>query len=125
MQLEDRVRFRGAVDQLELEKNLAECACVVLPSKLEGFGIVALEAEVAAAPLAVSSIPAHLEVVPQAEHFANTPGDCALAIRRALTTSPEQLQDRSALARERFTWDDSAARLFRTWCEIHEGSPAQ
>lgn len=114
----DRVRFLGPVDDDRLRQLLAEARAVVLPSQLEGFGIVALEAIQAEVPLALSAIPAHLEVAPDAPHFIDKPDACAAAIHAALKTSPEDLRRFASEARSRFSWDESAARLVAAWSSI-------
>jgi glycosyltransferase involved in cell wall biosynthesis len=112
----ERVRFLGVLSDEELQELYAQAACVVLPSRLEGFGIVALEAQLAGVPLALSAIPAHLEVAaPGTPSFA--PADaraCAAAIRSALVATPDELAaaERSA---HRYRWDDSARALLSAW----------
>lgn len=46
LSLEDRVRFHGAVDDMELARQMAHCDCLCLPSieRTEAFGLVLLEA---------------------------------------------------------------------------------
>ena len=58
----ERVRFLGPFDDGELARLYAGAACVALPSRLEGFGIPALEAQRARVPLAIARIPALVEV---------------------------------------------------------------
>jgi glycosyltransferase involved in cell wall biosynthesis len=113
--VQERVEFLGALEDDSLQRLYAQASCVVLPSSLEGFGIVALEALRARVPLAVSSIPAHVEVtagkVPQ---FANDARDCARAIRAALQLSPARMEE-LALEVERYSWERSAQRLVQVW----------
>ncbi len=110
--VEERVRFLGPVDDARLPELYAEAACVALPSLLEGFGIPALEAMRARAPLAVSTAGALVEVtgglVPR---FA--PDDaraCVRALREALAAPPAALERAAARAAD-FTWDRSAHLL--------------
>ncbi len=113
----NRTQFLGAVDDEQLLKLYARASAVVLPSSIEGFGIVALEALLAQVPLAVSEIPAHMEVTEGVTpHFAGTPEACARAIREALQMKPAQLADLAQRAL-RFSWDESAAILARTWMQ--------
>lgn len=111
-----RVEFLGPVEDAQLPTLYAGCAGVVCPSKLEGFGIVAVEAARAHAPLAVSDIAAHAEVVadctPRFE--IDDPASCADAIRRALQVSEESL-DLAAHAAQRFGWERSASALLDSW----------
>lgn len=114
----ERVHFRGPFDEARLPELYATCACVALPSLLEGFGIVALEAQRARAPLAISAAGALPEVagVDVPCFPVDDPLACAAAIRRAIARSPLELEQDAARA-ARFTWDDSATRLVAAWTE--------
>jgi len=120
--VERRVRFLGTFEESELPRLLAGAAAVVLPSRLEGFGIGVLEAQRARVPLAISNIASHLEVAgATTPHFAvDDPTDCARAIRAALASTEAQLEA-AATSAERFTWDDSADRLVDAWCHARCG----
>jgi len=109
-----RVTFHGPFDDAELPGLYARAACVVLPSHLEGFGIVALEAQRARVPLAVSDTAALREVAgADVPCFApDDPAACARAIRAAIDADAESIE-RHALASERFAWDASA----RQWAD--------
>ena len=105
----ERVRYAGPIPDAELAGLYARCAAVLLPSRLEGFGIPILEARRAGAPLAVSAIPAHAEVAPR-ETPRFDPGDpagCAAALRTALDQECEPV--------EVGTWDTAAEALVDVW----------
>lgn len=111
-----RVRFRGPFEEQDLPRLHATAAAVCVPSLVEGFGIVALEAQLALAPLAVSAIPALRETAPSAPSF--DPRDaqaCAAALRRALAAGRDELEAAAHMARGR-TWDACAQRLVDAWC---------
>ncbi len=112
-----RVRFLGAFDDRELPRLYSRAACVVLPSWIEGFGIPAIEAQRARAPLAIARSPALVEVagsdVPA--FLPADPGECARAIRAAMS-APKEALDRAAARAARFTWDASARVLVDCWC---------
>jgi len=114
-----RVRIRGAFDEAQLASILATAAAVVIPSKLEGFGIGVLEAQLARAPLAIADAGALPEVAGEyAPRFA--PDDaraCAAAIRRALVATPADLE-RAAEHAARFTWDRCAEVWCESWCAL-------
>jgi len=117
--VEARVRFLGAVPEEELPGLYARCAAVVIPSRLEGFGIGVLEAQLARAPLAISSAGALPEVAGEGVPSFG-PEDvegCARAIRAALAIGPQTLEEHARRA-ERFRWDESAQRLVKAWVEI-------
>jgi len=65
MGVADRVRFLGRVSDENLPKVYAACDVFVLPSvsRLEAFGIVALEAMATAKPVIVADIPGVREVI--------------------------------------------------------------
>jgi glycosyltransferase involved in cell wall biosynthesis len=105
----DRVRYAGPVPDDELAGLYARCSAVLLPSRLEGFGIPILEAVRAGAPLAVSAIPAHAEVAPrETPRFdAGDPVDCARALAEALR------QERAPAAVG--SWNATAEALVEVW----------
>lgn len=114
-----RVTFLGPFEDAELAGLLARAACLVLSSRIEGFGIGALEAQRARVPLAIARIPALLEVAGGASPtFApDDPRGCASAIRQALALSSDEL-DRAAASAARYRWDDSARAWYEAWCSI-------
>jgi glycosyltransferase involved in cell wall biosynthesis len=112
-----RIELAGAVGDDELARLYAAAACVVFPSRCEGFGIPALEAQRAGAPLAISRIPA-LSEVSGADVPSFPPDDptaCVAAIRAALATPADELR-RHAEAARRFAWDRSADLWVEAWC---------
>ena len=122
--VESRVELRGPVDDEELARLYARTACVVLPSWLEGFGIPALEALRAEAPLAVSTAGALPEVAGDVPGFApNDPEAAARAVRAALRSTGDDRERRAQRARAA-TWDAAAQRLLAFYCEL-SGTDAQ
>lgn len=117
--IQSRVRFLGPFDDRELAGLYAQAACVVFPSHLEGFGIPALEAQRARAPLAIARAGALPEVAgPDTPTFAvDDPLDCARAIRAAMSQPPEAL-DRAAARAGGFRWQASAERWCDVWCAV-------
>ncbi len=114
--VEARVDFHGPFEEADLPGLYAGAACVALPSHLEGFGIVALEAQRARVPVAVSTSKALMEVAgPDVPHFVpNDPAGCAAALRRAIATDPTTLE-RHAERAARFTWDAAADAWVAGW----------
>ncbi|QDU68648.1 glycosyltransferase family 4 protein [Engelhardtia mirabilis] len=105
-----RVWFLGPLDDSELPLLYAGAGCLVLPSRLEGFGIPVHEARRAGLPLALSRSGAPSEVAGDAaERFdADDPAEMAAAIRIALAKATTPCVDLES-------WDDSAARLVAAW----------
>jgi glycosyltransferase involved in cell wall biosynthesis len=109
---EGRVRVPGAlhlgrVDDAVLAALLEAAACVLVPSHLEGFGLVALEAAERGTPAVVSDIPVHREVLGDGARFA-PPGDPAAW---AVAVDALLAEARPPLARTGRTWADAAAEL--------------
>lgn len=115
--LSARVRFVGPFDERDLPALYARAACVVLPSRIEGFGIVALEAQRARVPLAIARAGALPEVAgPTCPSFApDDAHECARSVHAAMAQSSGALEAAARRA-ETFTWDRSA----RTWFDAIE-----
>jgi glycosyltransferase involved in cell wall biosynthesis len=118
-----RVRFLGAVPEEALPELYARCAAVVIPSRLEGFGIGVLEAQRARAPLVIAAAGALPEVAGEGVPRFD-PDDaeaCARAVRAALRTEPALLAEHARRA-GRFAWAASAEALVRAWGAAAVGS---
>jgi glycogen(starch) synthase len=61
--LEQRVEFLGWISPTEIEALLARASIVLVPSRLEGFGLIALEAALMARPVIASDVGGLHEVV--------------------------------------------------------------
>lgn len=111
------VRFVGAVDKAGLAELMKDCDVMVLPSRYEPFGIVALEAAATGAPLVTSTAGGLGEAVTdRVTGLSFAPADVGgltAAIRAALS-DPVAAQQRAIAARVRvsqgFAWDQVAAR---------------
>jgi glycosyltransferase involved in cell wall biosynthesis len=103
--LEHRIRFFGQISEEKKQKLLAQCRCLALPSRGEGFGLVYLEAMRLGRPCLVSPFDAGREVVnPPEAGLAVDPSDAealADATCRLLTPGPEWEQW-STQARDRY-----------------------
>ena len=110
-----RIEWRGSVDEAELPALHARAGVVCVPSFVEGFSLVALEAQLAEVPLCVADIPALAEIAPRASRFApDDAAGCARALRAELARDPAELGEARRLAAER-TWDACARRLVDGW----------
>ncbi|GAA4668281.1 MULTISPECIES: glycosyltransferase family 4 protein [Amycolatopsis] len=114
------VHFTGHLPDRELRAALAAADAVVLPSRYEPFGIVALEAAAAEAPLIASTAGGLGEVVIDGiTGLAFEPGDSA-AIRSAVDSV---LRDRKAAKRRARTARARLAEDF-DWARIAEATAA-
>ncbi|MQA12920.1 MAG: glycosyltransferase [Pseudonocardiaceae bacterium] len=131
-----RLRVRRAVDfcghlpDARLPALLAAADAVVLPSRYEPFGLVALEAAAAGAPLVASTTGGLGEVVRDGETgLAFTPGDVDGLARavRAVLDRPTAARRRAGAARRRlgtdFDWDTIAAATARRYARARQRSP--
>ncbi|MFW0786715.1 glycosyltransferase family 4 protein [Gordonia sp. CPCC 206044] len=111
------VRFIGSVDHEGLVELMHRCSAIVLPSRYEPFGIVALEAAATGAPLVVSTAGGLGEAVSDpTTGLTFAPGDVAglASAVRATLTDAGATASRARRARERltedFSWDEVAER---------------
>ena len=109
-------QLRGYVDKPELAHLYRGAACVVLPSRYEGFGLPVLEAMASGTPVVAAPEPALVEVGGDAALFAE-PHELVPAIRRALR---ERARMRAAgLERARaFSWEETARKTAAVYREV-------
>jgi glycosyltransferase involved in cell wall biosynthesis len=67
----DRVDFRSNITHTELQSLYAQCAALVYPSKMEGFGLPPLEAMAYGRPIIVSNIPIFKELYGSLPHYVD------------------------------------------------------
>jgi glycosyltransferase involved in cell wall biosynthesis len=105
--------LRGYVDKGELARLYHGAACLVLPSRYEGFGLPVLEAMACGTPVVVAADPALREVAGDAAVYAEV-GGLAQAICTALADRDRLVT--AGLARARlFTWDEAARRTLAVY----------
>jgi glycosyltransferase involved in cell wall biosynthesis len=108
--------LRGYVDKDELVELYRGAACLVHPSRYEGFGLTIVEAMASGTPVVATPDAAVREVAGDAAVFAE-PSELADAIGRAVA-------DRARLAAagleraRRFTWAETARRTVAVYREL-------
>ncbi len=113
----NRVRFAGRFVDRDLPAILARAACVCIPSTIEGFGIVALEAQTARVPLAIARAGALPEVagIGVPSFASDDPVECARAIHAAIA-QPSDVLELAARRANDFTWDVAANSWYQGLC---------
>lgn len=122
LDLGDSVHFAGYVSDADLRDLLHRASCVVIPSLYEPFGLVALEALAAGAPLVASASGGLAEILSGTEAaLLFEPGwadACAEAVLRMLIEPglPAHCQRAGqALVQGNYTWDKAAAATLKTY----------
>ena len=116
------VRFVGRADHDELLRLLHRTDAAVLPSHYEPFGIVALEAAAAGAPLVTTNVGGLGEAVINGQTGMSCPPRDVAALAeavKAVLDDPAAAQRRAVAARERlsadFDWHTVAARTAQVY----------
>jgi glycogen(starch) synthase len=116
------VDFVGHLSDRELRVALAAADAVVLPSRYEPFGIVALEAAAAGAPLVASTAGGLGEVVVDGRTGVSfPPGEVAALVDavHAVLVDPAAARARAHAARARLTIDFDWGRIARATAEVY------
>lgn len=108
--------LRGYVPKDELARLYREAACLVFPSRYEGFGLPVVEAMASGTPVVAAPDPAVREVADGAAVYAE-PGRLVPAIREALRRHEELAATGIARARE-LTWAETARRTAAVYREV-------
>jgi glycosyltransferase involved in cell wall biosynthesis len=117
--LEGRVQFIGYVEHEILASLYRGAACLVFPSRYEGFGLPVLEAMASGTPVVATTAGAVPEVAGDAAILV-APGDpAALAdgVREALAKR-EQLVAAGLERARQFTWAETARRTLAVYREL-------
>ena len=107
--------LRGYVAKPELVRLYQEAACVLFPSRYEGFGLPLVEAMACGTPVVARPDAALREVAGDAAVFAD--GDLGEAVRIALAGS-ERLSAAGLERAKRFTWEETARLTAETYREL-------
>jgi len=109
-------RLLGYVEKPELARLYRGAACLVLPSRFEGFGLPVLEAMASGTPVVAAPEPALREVAGDAAVYAEPEG-LADGIRRALRERERLVAAGLERARE-FSWERTARRTVAVYREV-------
>jgi alpha-1,3-rhamnosyl/mannosyltransferase len=110
------VDVRGFVSQAELVELYRRAACLVFPTRYEGFGLPVAEAMATGTPVVAAPDAAVREVGGDAIAYAE-PERLAEALRNVL--AERERWSRAALERAKlFSWDETARRTARVYREV-------
>lgn len=117
------VSYTGWLTQAQVAAQIAACDAVVMPSRWEGFGLVAVEAMRAAKPVLASAVGGLQEIVLDRQTGQLFPPDQPLTLRRLLAgLDREQLRQQGLAGRERFLQHYTSQRtheeLMRLYAEV-------
>lgn len=128
--IDRNIMMMGAVSEAERQALFAGAAVQLMPSRFEGFGMVAAEAMAAGVPLVAAAAGSLPEVVDAPSGGVTVPPGDARALARAtarLLDAPAERETLSVSARasaERFRWGAVAADHLRFLHRIAEGRTA-
>jgi glycosyltransferase involved in cell wall biosynthesis len=109
--------LRGYVPKDELVRLYQQAACLVFPSRYEGFGLPVLEAMACGTPVAAATDQAMREVAGDAAVFGD---DVTESVRRALADR-ERLSAAGLERAREFSWEETARRTAAVYREAVAG----
>jgi glycosyltransferase involved in cell wall biosynthesis len=118
-----RIEYLGSIDGGQLAREYARAALVLVPSRYEGLGMVALEAQLCGAPVAGYDVDGLRDAISEGGVLV-PPGDIA-GLRQAaaaLLDEPVRRAEMAARGRERVerehSWDQVGERLQAIYAEV-------
>ena len=112
--LPSHVTNLGWLDRTDVSAQMKSCDVLVVPSRWEGFGLVAVEAMRLGIPVIASGVGGLREILGDGQYGIVVPPEDPQALRSALLSlTPERLLELSNLGRNRFLAAYSSERMVR------------
>jgi D-inositol-3-phosphate glycosyltransferase len=127
--VEERVVFFPPQPQSRLADFYAAAECLLVPSRSESFGLVALEAQACGTPVVAASVGGLRYVVQEGKTGflveGHDPADHAERLLRILQDPREsrRLGKAGVVQSLRFSWDATAAEILAVYREVLDGHP--
>ena len=128
--LGDRVRLIGRVSQQELLSLARRCLFVCMPSRFEGWGIVATEAAAAGKAVLATDVEGLRDAAPHGEVAMLVPPNDLQSLSEGMRRLLRESELRRTLgargrqrAREEFGWDALALRVEELYRRVADGLP--
>lgn len=122
------VDFRGEVAHERVPSVLAELDVFVMPSRAEGFGVAALEAQATELPVVASNVHGIPDVVEHERTGLLVPPDDAAALAQAIERLAADADLRASMGRagrafveERYRWEENCAQMERLYRHLLDG----
>lgn len=116
----DRITFHGWLPRAEVERMIQDVDAVVMPSRWEGFGLVAIEAMRAAKAVIASNRGALSEIVVEGVTGVLFEPDVDQLSLKLGRLSKAQLENMGRFGRERFLSEYTSERMNRITCDIYK-----
>lgn len=121
--LSDRITICGFRTPEYIQEHLADYDLLIQPSRIEGFGLTVAEGMAAKVPVAVSDLPALIEVTDNGNcgllFKTESPGDCAKALEIAMTENLQSMAERSfTFAQRRYDVLSTAKEYLKAYMNL-------
>lgn len=127
LSISERVEFRGEVPHKDVPKVLAEFDIFAMPSRAEGFGVAALEAQAMELPVVGSRVHGIPDAVNDGYTGLLVPPDDVQALSEAIARFAGDAELRAEMGRagrafvqERYRWEENAAQMERLYHHLLE-----
>ncbi len=125
LNIQDKIKFLGAIDEETLMNELASTHLFVSASKYEGFGISAVEALASGTPCVLNDIESFRKIAENSPACLitdyNNPKKAAESIREVLGKSPKEyaiLSQKASSLVQKYSWHETAKKITGIYYEV-------